>query len=211
MLVLCLDTATADVAAAVVDLDDPERTATAIVRDARGAGERLMPLALEALAGCGAELADLAAIGVGLGPGPFTGLRAGVVTGAVLARSLGVPAYGCCSLDLYASAHALVVTDARRREVYWAAYDAAGRRGIGPHVDSPAVLARRLAADLGGHRVTGPGAVLYPAQLGTSPDIPLPITALAELIADRVRAGAPTEVLVPLYLRRPDATEPVPA
>ncbi len=209
MLVLCLDTATADVAAAVVDLDDPGRSALALIRDVRGAGERLMPLALEALSGCGAELADLMAIAVGLGPGPFTSLRAGVVTGAMLARTLGIPAYGACSLDLFALPNAVVATDARRREVYWAAYDATAQRTHGPNVDRPFVLAGRLGGDLAGHVVSGPGTGLYPQHFGAADDAALPIVRLAGLVADRARAGAPGEVMVPLYLRRPDATEPL--
>lgn len=208
---LCLDTATADVAAAAVDLDRPARVAAAVVRDPRGAGERLVPLALQALAGMGAGLGDVAAIGVGLGPGPFTGLRAGVVTGAVLARSLQVPCYGVCSLDLYAAPRTVVVTDARRREVYWAAYDDAGERLGAPRVQRPAELAEALTGEFAGYAVTGPGAALYRDLLGGGDDEPVPIARLAALVADRARAAAPAEVLVPLYLRRPDAAEPVPA
>jgi tRNA threonylcarbamoyl adenosine modification protein YeaZ len=218
VLVLCLDTATADVAAAVVDIavdvgadvgaGGTRTVATRIRRDARGAGEHLIPLALGALADGGAQLGDLGAVVVGLGPGPFTGLRAGVVTGAVLARTLGIPVYGVCSLDAYASPSVVVATDARRREVYWAAYDAAGVRVAGPAVDLPA----DLAATLAGRPVVGPGALLYPDLLGGAgpvADEPYPVARLASLAADRIRAGASSEVLVPLYLRRPDVTEPV--
>jgi tRNA threonylcarbamoyl adenosine modification protein YeaZ len=208
VLVLCLDTATADVAAAVVDVSTggTRTIATRIRRDARGAGEHLIPLALGALADGSAQLGDLGAVVVGLGPGPFTGLRAGVVTGAVLARTLGIPVYGVCSLDAYARPGVVVATDARRREVYWAAFDAAGERVAGPAVDLPA----DLAATLDGRPVLGPGALLYPDLLGgTAADEPYPVGRLAALAADRIRAGASTEVLVPLYLRRPDVTEPV--
>jgi tRNA threonylcarbamoyl adenosine modification protein YeaZ len=206
VLLLCLDTATADVAAAAVDLDDPDRIAARTRREPRGAGEHLMPLALAALDALGARLTDVAAVAVGLGPGPFTGLRAGVVTGAVLARTLGVPAYGACSLDLFAEPDVLVASDARRREVYWARYDRSGARVQGPAVDRPAVLAARLA----GQRVVGPGALLYADLLGGSDadDRPIPVERLASLVAGRARGGAPADVLVPLYLRRPDAAEP---
>lgn len=214
MLVLCLDTATADVAAAVVDLDDPARAAVCHVRDARGAGEHLMPLALDALARAGAELADLGALAVGLGPGPFTGLRAGVVTGAVLARTRGIPAYGACSLDVIAAERVaaaagcgpfVVATDARRREVYWARYDDAGIRREGPAVARPADLAARVGAP---PPVVGPATALYgdllPPAAGVDPGAVFPVARLADLVADRVRSRAPGEVLVPLYLRRPD-------
>jgi tRNA threonylcarbamoyl adenosine modification protein YeaZ len=212
VLVLCLDTATSDIAAAAVDLNDLERTAVRIRREPRGAGEHLMPLALEALRAARHELADLAAVAVGLGPGPFTGLRAGVVTGAVLAHTLGIPAYGACSLDAYATAEPsdafVVATDARRREVYWASYDQ-GARLEGPAVDLPTTVAARFA----GRRIIGPGALRYADTLGgtVGDDAPFPVARLADLVADRVRAGTPTEVLVPLYLRRPDATEPAAA
>ena len=213
MFVLCLDTATADVAAALVDVSagGTRTIATRIRRDARGAGEHLIPLALGALADGSAQLGELGAVVVGLGPGPFTGLRAGVVTGAVLARTLGIPVYGVCSLDAYARPGAVVATDARRREVYWAAYDAAGERVAGPAVDLPTDLAARLDD----RPVLGPGTLLYPDLLGGADgaegDVPYPVERLAALAADRIRAGAPTEVLVPLYLRRPDVTEPVAA
>lgn len=219
MLVLCLDTATADVATAVVELtaERVQARAVRIRRDPRGAGEHLMPLVLESLAASGRTLGDLDAVVAGVGPGPFTGLRAGVVTAAVLARTLGIPVYGVCSLDALAAPGVVVATDARRREVYWAAYDASGARVSGPSVDRPA----EVAALLGGRRVVGPGSLLYrdllgePAaasgEAGVELDAPYPIARLAELAAARVLAGAPTEVLVPLYLRRPDVTEPTAA
>src|SRR5204862_198305 len=85
-------------------------------------------------------LADLDAVVVGTGPGPFTGLRVGMVTAAAIGDAVDVPVYGVCSLDAIAVVAAapwfggrtgeglLVVTDARRREVDWAAYDRGGRR-----------------------------------------------------------------------------------
>ena len=91
---------------------------------------------------------------VGTGPGPFTGLRVGMVTAAALGDALEIPVHGVCSLDAIAAEAVpdtgalggplLVATDARRREVYWAAYDEAGARTTGPHVETPAALAARL-------------------------------------------------------------------
>ncbi len=194
MLVLCLDTATPDVAAAAVDTETGEVWAQ-VVRDPRGAGERLMPLAVAALADAGASLRDLGAVAVGLGPGPYTGLRAGVVTAATLGLALDVPAFGGCSLDVWAlpDRPCLVATDARRREVFWAAYEG-GVRVDGPHVERPAAVP---AAE----RVVGPGAVL----LGAAPDDrPCPVGRLASL----VDLGAEPATLAPTYLRRPDAALP---
>ena len=81
----------------------------------------------------GASRADLTAVAVGVGPGPYTGLRVGVVTARVLGAVLGVAVCGVCSLDVIAAAvprgrEFLVAADARRKEVYWARYDAAGTR-----------------------------------------------------------------------------------
>lgn len=212
MLVLCLDTATADVAVALVQVT-PEGSTTRSVgtrRDPRGAGEHLIPLVLETLAATGAVLPDVSALAVGLGPGPFTGLRAGVVTGAVLARTLGIPAYGVCSLDAFAAPNVVATTDARRREVYWAAYDDGARRVAGPAVDRPADLVARVSR----RTFVGPGVEVYPDVLGggaSEPSPPYPVARLADLAAGRLLAKAAGEVLVPLYLRRPDAAEPTAA
>jgi tRNA threonylcarbamoyl adenosine modification protein YeaZ len=143
VLVLALDTATPAVTAGVVEVT-AKVTATRSVRvthDARKHGELLMPGVLSACAEAGVALPDVDAVVVGAGPGPFTGLRVGMVTAAALGDALGVAVHGVCSLDAIAAEVAdgaldegadpggplLVVTDARRREVYWAAYDG-GRR-----------------------------------------------------------------------------------
>ncbi len=161
---------------------------------------------------------DLTAVAVGTGPGPYTGLRAGLVTARVLGSALGIRTDGICSLDVIAAEAAalagssalageagsdfLVATDARRREVYWARYTAAGERTEGPQVSRPA----ELPADL---PVAGEGAVLYP-ELANRPIGPrFPSAAcLARLAAARQAAGAAPGPAEPLYLRRPDAREP---
>ena len=115
-------------------------------------------------ADAGTSLRDIDAVVVGVGPGPFTGLRVGMVTAAALGDALDVPVHGVCSLDAIAVEAAgegplLVVTDARRREVYWAAYDAAGHRVDGPHVQAPAALVERVA-ELGAVAAAGGSAAL---------------------------------------------------
>jgi tRNA A37 threonylcarbamoyladenosine modification protein TsaB len=92
-----------------------------------------------------------------------------------------------------------VATDARRREVFWARYDAAGSRIDGPHVDRPADVTPELGPDVA---VVGPGAVLLGAE---ADDREIPIARLASL----VDLSADPVPLTPTYLRRPDATEPV--
>ncbi|HEX6754753.1 MAG TPA: tRNA (adenosine(37)-N6)-threonylcarbamoyltransferase complex dimerization subunit type 1 TsaB [Mycobacteriales bacterium] len=208
--VLVLDTATPAVTAALVRVaaDRVEPLSVQVRADARRHGELLAPAVRAALAGAGRTVGDLDAVVAGLGPGPFTGLRVGLVTAAAIADALRIPAYGVCSLDGLAVApgRLLVATDARRREVYWAVYDD-GARVLGPEVDRPAELAAR---DLGVTAAAGAGARMYADVLRlplTGPDSPDPV-ALAARAAGSVLSGAPGDPLTPLYLRRPDAVEP---
>jgi tRNA threonylcarbamoyl adenosine modification protein YeaZ len=148
---------------------------------------------------------------VGVGPGPFTGLRVGLMTARSLGHALGVPVVGVVSLDSLAAQvtgdDVIVATDARRKEVYWARYDAAGARVAGPSVDRPAGLVARLASDAFTGRVVGPGARLYAdafAAFATEPDVEVSAAWLARLAVE----GRVAESTAPLYLRRPDATAP---
>ena len=208
MLILALDTATEAVGAAVVDTASDAVLGSAGFLGPAAHGEQLAPLVAQALELAGAQPRDLGALGVGRGPGPFTGLRVGLVHAAVMGWALGIPVQGVCTLDvLAAQARAagvlgpfLVATDARRREVYWARYDAAGIRVDGPHVGPAADIPdRRMPA-------VGAGAVRYADELPghRAPLHPDPAT-LARIAAELVVAGVPADV-TPMYLRRPDAT-----
>jgi tRNA threonylcarbamoyl adenosine modification protein YeaZ len=214
VLVLVVDSSTPAVTAAVarITASEVELLAERRTVDGRAHGELLAPHVEAALAQAGARPRDLGAIVAGLGPGPFTGLRVGLVTAAAMGDVLGLPTYGVCSLDALGQETAgavLVATDARRREVYWAGYDN-GKALTEPGVGAPADVAVR-AAELGLTAAVGEGAQRYADQLGLpvrpEPTYP-PAAALAALAADRVRAGAPGERLTPLYLRRPDAVAP---
>lgn len=225
VLVLGLDTSSPAVSVALVDLEpDPDdggirwgRTATWQRVDARRHGELLATGVAAVLAELRASRTSIRAVAVGVGPGPFTGLRVGIVTGLAMADALGVPVYGCCSLDAVAAwddgtGHRLVVTDARRKEVYWAEYDAEDERIAGPSVIAPAALADALRETQWTGRVLGDGALLHRAaftghEVVEHPRYPAP-DALVLLAARRVLDGAPTEAVTPLYLRRPDAVEP---
>ena len=183
-------------------------------------GELLAPVINSALERTGTDFADLNAVAVGLGPGPFTGLRVGIVTATSIGDALAIPTYGVCSLDAIAHEHwrrgepLAVVTDARRKQVYWRLYD--GEMPITePDIAPPADVAVMLQGRTS--RVVGAGAELYPdafanfeIDLGTQPgDAAYPGPGAIGLLAlERVRNGAPSELLEPLYLRRPDAKPP---
>ncbi len=207
MLVLAIDTSSAAVSAAVVSVDG-DVYAQRVTIDARAHGELLAPSIAACLDDAGTAPPDLAAIVAGVGPGPFTGLRVGLVTAAAMADALGIPAYGVCSLDALAAAvdadSLLVATDARRREVYWGRY-VGGIRVEGPSVDKPAELS---TVDV--QAMTGAGARLYADVLGLPLlDIDYPdLASLVRLAASKIRSRAPGDALTPLYLRRPDAVVP---
>jgi tRNA threonylcarbamoyl adenosine modification protein YeaZ len=210
VLLLAFDTATPATTAAVHD--GRRVLAETVTVDARRHGELLMPSIISVLGQAGAARHDVTAVVVGTGPGPYTGLRVGLVTARVLGAALGVPAYGVCTLDAIARAAVtaaagrefLVATDARRKEVYWARYSAAGRRILGPEVGRPAGLDPAAPA-------AGEGPRLYPESFGDpiGPRYPA-ASMLADLAAERLAAGAVLPPAEPLYLRRPDARVPGP-
>jgi tRNA threonylcarbamoyladenosine biosynthesis protein TsaB len=196
-LVLAIDTATPAVTAGVVA--DGELVAERVTVDPRAHAERITPNVLGALADAGLSMTDLGAVVVGCGPGPFTGLRVGMATAAAYGHALGIPVYGVCSLDAIGgqtTGETLVVTDARRREVYWARY----RDGV--RIDGPAVSAA-AAVDPGVVEAVA-GSPEHAALFGLpvcEPSYPTPgglVAAVTEWSDSPAR-------LVPLYLRRPDA------
>ena len=211
MLVVGFDTATPAVSVALYDGERVVSEASAA--DGRRHGELLTPMIAKVLSDAGASRADLTAVAVGVGPGPYTGLRVGVVTARVLGAVLGIPVHGVCSLDVIAAdvprgREFLVATDARRKEVYWARYDAAGVRLDGPAVGSAASI-----PGAAGLTVAGSGGQLYPGAFGavTGPAYPDARTLCALAVGSRDgQAAVPLLAAEPLYLRRPDAREPGP-
>jgi len=211
VLIVVLDSATPAITAALASVTATvEVLAERVTVDARAHGELLAPGIDAVLREAGVGPRDLAAVVAGVGPGPFTGLRVGLVTAAALTDALTIPGYGVSTLDALGWAagpgRVLVATDARRREVYWAVYDN-GYRITEPAVGKPTEL------DLppGITAAVGDGALRYADVLGLpvrdQPRYP-PAAGLAALAAQRVRDKAPGEPLTPLYLRRPDAVEP---
>ena len=200
MLVLALDTATPTLVVGLARWS-ADHGVQVLAERALPSGNRhaelLTPTVREVLGATGVRLGELGALVVGLGPGPFTGLRVGVVTAAALGDVVG-PVYGVCSLDAIGDGARSVVTDARRKEVHWAVYDADGQRTAGPGVDRPEDAP-----------VTEPvvGDARFAERLGR------PVTAVDVTTAGLLRAAAPLfdgppAPLEPLYLRRPDAVPP---
>lgn len=216
MHVLVVDTATPAVTVAVAEIDGTTVSAGSVqvTVNPRAHGELLAPGIRTALSEAGIGMPDLGAVVAGIGPGPYTGLRVGLVTATAIGQALGVPTYGVCSLDgigaaVPESGRVVAATDARRREIYWRVYEK-GTPITKPAVDKPDTVAERIIA-LGVGRAVGEGAVRYADVLRVpvtdQPRYPDPLV-LAGIAADRVRSGAPSEALTPLYLRRPDAAIP---
>ena len=222
VLLLAFDTATPAVTVALHDGASVVAEYTEV--DARRHGELLAPGIVRVLAEAGRDRTDLTDVAVGVGPGPFTGLRVGLVTALALGDALDIPVHGICTLDVLAAQASAAVPgragsggrfavaiDARRKEVYWARYadlSAGDPTRLGdPAVDWPRVVAEQVA-DL---QVAGEGPVKYPEFFphGIEPVLPS-AAALATLAVGRLTAWS-GEILppYPLYLRRPDAVEPV--
>ena len=275
MFVLAVDTSTPQVTAGLVRVAELpgeraangrrspmlEELSAAGHVDARAHNEVLTPLIRTCLADAGFGGGAARAVGavvVGCGPGPFTGLRVGMATAASFADAWGVPARGACSLDALAHpggdalpGDVMVVTDARRREVYVGAYRD-GRRVWGPAVMAAAACADAVleavpdfvpgrfvgdadkCADVrAGFADTDVAAVVADSRITAAYPTPagLVAAAVAELeyhhdedgpdadgdgepdhtpFSATAALAGPAAALVPLYLRRPDATPPKP-
>ena len=222
MLLLAVDTSTPRLGVALHDGTD---VLAVVARPAgRSQGEQLVPAVREAMTAAGTAPADVTAVVCGVGPGPYTGLRVGIVTALVLGRAWGVPVHGVCSLDAVAwaavrspdapGAAFVAVSDARRREVYWAGYDAEGARLAGPCVARPDDLPEPWAGAPASGPVPPAFAAAFPARCGPTTVSAADVAAVAAAaLSAPDSAAAETAVLLPpepLYLRRPDATEPQP-
>ncbi|NYG07445.1 tRNA threonylcarbamoyl adenosine modification protein YeaZ [Phycicoccus badiiscoriae] len=185
--------------------------------DPRGHTEAVAPLMRDLLARLGLAPTDVTDVVVGNGPGPFTGLRVGIVSGLVFGHAMGIPVHGVCSLDVLAQqavehvreGEFVVATDARRKEVYWARYRVDPDR---PEQDRAVRLTEPAVArpadvpeEVRGLPTAGRGPVLYP-ELFPRPVAVLDVSAgvLGDLALQRLSRGE-TLPVEPLYLRRPDA------
>lgn len=183
---------------------DGQPVGRVIVDDTRAHAEALMPSVLQVCADAGVELTSVDEFAVGMGPGPFTGLRVGIATALTLGLAGQKPVHGVCSLDVIALQHVdggeapqrfLVAADARRKELYWAAYDGAGNRLGEPQVSAPEELPKLP--------VVGAVPEQYHGLLNIQGHLALDPSVLAARWADLKPAGDE-----PYYLRGADATVP---
>lgn len=235
MHVLAVDTSTSFVVTGVVDCPDttgatgatdtteaagqPRLLASRVELNPRGHMEVLTPNILACLAEAGITPEDLDAVVVGVGPGPFTGLRVGMATGAAFGDALGIPVHGvpghlATAAGPVSGARQLVLSDARRREWYWSLVDGASGTVLdGPAVAAPQdVVARHPEADVLASREVAARAAEVEGWTVTDTDArPTPVglvTAAVRGLGGVGRLRQPGEPLRALYLRRPDAVEP---
>ncbi len=203
-VLLAFDTATAQVTVALHDGD--RVVAEFAAGEAMRHGEMLAPGIADVLARAGAISQDVTAIAVGVGPGPFTGLRVGLVTARTMGLALGVPVYGVCSLDVLAAEAIdpglddfVVATDARRKEVYLAAY-ARRQQGPRPARGAPGDRPPPRSRSSDGARCSTPRR----SRIRAGPSTRAPPCSCDVVVRERFELLDPE----PLYLRRPDAMEP---
>jgi tRNA threonylcarbamoyladenosine biosynthesis protein TsaB len=234
VIVLGFDTATPATTVALLDAavggeGDERRGAAAhrhgVDQEARhdpAAGERpghaarLLPLAQGLLAEAGLTFADVDRIAVGLGPGGFTGLRIGVATARALAQAAGAQLVGVSTLHALAAAAqpadgqgVLAVVDARRGEVFAGGWRD-GEQVLGPVAVAPEQVGALIGA---GWLAVGDGALRFRADLEAAGCVVAQngsaqhrVSARAVCrIALRAQGGTALELVVPDYLRKPDA------
>ena len=219
-----------------IALDTQAATVVAIIDEGRVVGrarndsgrrhaESITPLVRAALenAGLPPTLANagIDRVLVGTGPAPFTGLRAGLVSARVLARVADVPAYGVCSLDVIArqgldllarDMRVYAIADARRRELYWGSYVAAGPNDVTLEGRLEVGAVSSLLSSMRG----APGLVVAGAPIPVhsssalaradlGPQVELDPAVMSRLVATRLAHGQGDRLRTdPLYLRRPD-------
>ena len=198
MNVLAIDTS---VGVSVAILKSNGELTQSLVVDHGMQGELTADLISKAITESGLEINEITDVVVGVGPGPFTGLRVGLVTAKVFAHAREIPIHGICSLDAIAFDYAspcIVVTDARRKELYWARYD--GIRIGEPQVSKPEAIVEQFPDA----EFVGPGAQLY-LEVISGQVTELKAGSLAKLFAS---GSAQLVDVSPMYLRKPDAVEP---
>ena len=216
-MILGLDTATPATVVAVL----PEHGEPVELRHDPPPGERpghareLLALVRQALEAVGADYPDVRRIGVGVGPGTFTGLRIGVATARALAQATGAEVAAVSTLQALAAAAAtdravLAVLDARRGEAYAAAFHD-GERLLGPIAIAPDGLAALADPRRAPWLAVGDGAVRFRDRLEPAAEVPADASPLhgasAVAVCRLAREAHPVDrdALLPEYVRQPDA------
>lgn len=210
---LVIDTATAATVVGVALGDEiVERRHDPEPGDRPGHVGQVLGLAEEALAAAGAELAAMERIGIGVGPGSFTGLRIGLATARALSHATGVPLVAVSTLGALAvtagDGPVLAVLDARRGEAFVALWEG-GRQVSVPRAVAPEGL---VAAAAGATLAVGDGAVRFRGQLEpagvTVPQDGSPLHRVGAAGLAQLARQAPIvdrDALLPEYVRAPDA------
>jgi tRNA threonylcarbamoyl adenosine modification protein YeaZ len=208
MIVLALDTAGVDCAAALYDSGRDTLLGEASDLIGKGHAEHLMGIVDRVLKQADMKLAMVERIAVTIGPGSFTGIRVGVAAARGFGLALNIPTVGITTLETMAAAQrektpgrpVLAAMDAKRGEIYLQSFSADG-----PALDEPRAVtieeAKTIAAAFAGE-ITGSAApLLKPDATGEHANkFPISIVARLGAAADP-GSGKPK----PLYLRGPDA------
>ena len=196
-MLLAIDTS-AGTSVAIVDRDAgilAERSVADTMRHAEVIGEMIRDVLAEA--GIAPERLEL--VVAGMGPGPFTGLRVGIAAARAFALGIGRPVVPAVSHDAVAfdewsagvRGPVLVVTDARRREVYWSSYDLGDQGAV--RSDGPALCR--------------PDELPYP-DFERVDATQISAGALGRVARVQREGGEQPDLTEPLYLRSPDVTMP---
>jgi tRNA threonylcarbamoyladenosine biosynthesis protein TsaB len=217
VIVLGLDTATpATVVAVLPDEGEPiELHHEPAPSERPGHATQLLPLARRVLDAAGTTFADVDRIGVGVGPGTFTGLRIGVATARALAQGTGAELTPVSTLEALADGAGtdravLAVLDARRGEAFVAAYQA-GARLLEPAAVQPDDLADLADPALAPWLAVGDGAIRFRDRLEPAIEVPADastlhrVSALAVCRLAKIARPVDRDALLPDYIRAPDA------
>ena len=198
-MILAIDTS---VGISVAVHDDTELLSELTTNEHGVQGELIAQYIQDALSGAYVSPSEITAVVVGVGPGPFTGLRVGIASAGAFALARNIPIHGYCSLDalgISTRGDCVVVSDARRKELYWAHYRD-GERIQGPAVNAPIDIVSQFPNT----SFVGPAANLYPEVLSGEVQ-QLRAGNLAQLFT---QGKGQIHEVVPMYLRKPDAAEP---
>jgi tRNA threonylcarbamoyladenosine biosynthesis protein TsaB len=217
-LLLAMDTAGERCSAAVLRLDDGAFLSAVDPVIGRGHAEVLMDTVAEAMRAAGADWSDVAKLGVGIGPGSFTGIRVAVAAARGFELSLDVPSVGVTTLEaqaepFWSEGPVLAVHDAKRGEVYAALFGSGGAVLAEPQAMAPDALPALAARAPGALRLVGSGSAIAADAMGfdagriAGSEGCAPIRALARIAAGRAVSAPP----LPLYLRGSDAKAQVPS